>query len=109
MSHTPGPWETQYRGNGESEVLANGADRDDVACICYVAGGLGMSIEDGRDYESEANAKLIAAAPELLDALKQAVRALNEMARFTVGYSDSYTIAMQCDHAIAKAEGRNLE
>jgi hypothetical protein len=107
MSHTPGPWETQYRGNGESEVLANGADRDDVACICYVAGGLGMSIEE--IIESEANAKLIAAAPELLDALKQAVRALNEIARFTVGYSDSYAIAMQCDHAIAKAEGRDLE
>ncbi len=68
MSHTPGPWEIQYLGNGESEVLANGPDQDDAAGICIVAGGLGHVMEDNRDYESEANARLIAAAPELLAA-----------------------------------------
>lgn len=73
MSHTPGPWQIQYLGNGESEVLSNGPDRDDCAGICIVAGGLGSSIGDGRDYESEANARLIAAAPELLAALEECI------------------------------------
>lgn len=73
MSHTPGPWETQYLGNGESEVFAYGSSRDDVIGICIVAGGLGHVIGDNRDYESEANASLIAAAPDLLDALEECI------------------------------------
>jgi len=76
MSHTPGPWETQSFGNGEAVVIANGSNRDDVACICSVAGGLGTVLEDNRDYESEANANLIAAAPELLEACKTAYNCL---------------------------------
>lgn len=79
MSHTPGPWEIQYLGNGESEVLANGPDRDDVAGICIVAGGLGSSIEDACDYESQANARLIAAAPELLAALEDLLDQLDSI------------------------------
>ena len=73
MSHTPGPWEANYIGNGEWEVLANGPDRDDVAGICIVAGGLGTSIEDGRDHESDANARLIAALPDLLVAAESVI------------------------------------
>lgn len=72
--HTPGPWTTSYMGNGEWEVVANGPDRDDVAGICIVAGGLGTVLEDGRDYESDANARLIAAAPELLAAAENVIR-----------------------------------
>ncbi len=55
---------------------------------------------------AEANAQLIAAAPDLLDALEQAVAALNEAPRFAVlGLdTDSYKIAAICDKAIAKAK-----
>jgi len=71
MSHTPGPWTAIDLGNGEWEVLANGPDQDDVACICQVAGGLGQSIEDNRDHESDANARLVTAAPDLYSSLKE--------------------------------------
>jgi len=79
MSHTPGPWEVVSMGNGESEVLANGPNRDDVASVCMVAGGLGHVISDNRDYESEANASLIAAAPELLAALEDLLDQLDSI------------------------------
>jgi hypothetical protein len=47
------------------------------------------------------------AAWELLDALEQAVQALNTAPRFSVPHldTDSYRIAIVCDHAIRKAKG----
>lgn len=53
-----------------------------------------------------ANASLIAAAPELLDACKHALHALNTAPRFRCGVLNSYDIASMLNHAIAKAEGR---
>lgn len=51
-------------------------------------------------------ASLLAAAQEMLDALRRAVFALNVAPRFSVGDADSYEIASQCSAAIRKAEGR---
>lgn len=92
--HTPGPWTTNYMGNGEWEVVANGPDRDDVAGICIVAGGLGTVLEDGRDYESDANARLIAAAPELYDSLKE----LLEICRVKCGPHDEQILPNKTNH-----------
>jgi len=54
-----------------------------------------------------ANAQPIAAAPDMLSALEQAVAALNTAPRFRVPSldSDSYRIAALCDAAIAKTKG----
>jgi len=51
--------------------------------------------------------RLRLAAGDLLDALRQAVQALNEAPRFPVPglLTDSYRIAAICDRAIAKAKG----
>lgn len=49
---------------------------------------------------------LTVAAPDLLDALRQAVEALNTAPRFRVGDSDSTKIANLCDRAIAFATGK---
>lgn len=63
MPHTPGPWKTGYSGHS-----VYGPDRDfgagqttHVICICR---------SPARTEENKANARLIAAAPELLDALQ---------------------------------------
>ena len=50
--------------------------------------------------------RLVRAAPELLEAVRHAVHALNTVPRFRCGVFNSYDIASMCDAAIAKAEGR---
>jgi len=52
---------------------------------------------------AEANARLIAAAPALLEAALLAQRALNTAPRFRVSDTDSYKIAATVDNAIALA------
>lgn len=59
-THTPGPWAIQITG-GKKEVVTGSVK------------GLWATIE-GPDYETRnANARLIAAAPEMLDALQRLV------------------------------------
>jgi len=88
--HTPGPWRLDEIGNVESEAVHN------IAVVFSAAGQVNWS---GSDFDTlahcEANARLIAAAPELLEALKYARRFLKP--------SDHDTAFV--DAAIAKAEG----
>jgi hypothetical protein len=71
-SHTPGPWTRTGSTNSDAEVEIHGrmnGTNPDLAPITIAtvvrAGDLGWG-------EGEANAALIAAAPELLEALKEA-------------------------------------
>lgn len=61
MRHTPGPWEVTYSTNfpDQQTVQAEGSDRI-------------LALIDRADEQDYANARLIAAAPELLSALKAA-------------------------------------
>ncbi len=63
-----------------------------------------VSCEDLTEPDDE---RLQFAAGELLDALEQAVQALNTAPRFRVPHldTDSYKIAAICERAIAKAKG----
>lgn len=98
--HTPGPWFTFANGacvGGPAGHLGNPSGAD-TAGIAHC----GMALRT--HSEVQANAALIAAAPELLEALKLALRDLN-------GGSDSLTATehKQAFHmaraAIAKATG----
>ncbi len=88
-AHTPGPWVTRP-GDGCAEIYA-GEPRD---LVCTVEGGTQQS--------DMANATLIAAAPDLLAAM----RALGDFI-----HQDEYPLPAdlleQCSAAIAKAEGRS--
>lgn len=93
MNHTPGPWEAQgylpesYRVHPQGNPQYQTATPD----------------------EFFANVRLIAAAPELLEACKVALREVESMERFTsfrVG-ADLYDISDMLKAAIAKAEGDN--
>lgn len=57
--------------------------------------------------DEEYQARLFCAAPDLLEALAQAVQALNTAPRFAVPHlsADSYQIAASGDRAIAKVQG----
>lgn len=67
MAHTPGPWEAKRLTDGDGEPYETlYMAHIDIEGVCMVWAPVGHS-------EQEANAKLIAAAPELLEALKEVV------------------------------------
>ena len=94
--HTPGPWsKINICGGNEQDEFIIKKDQSVLANIL-----VGMREHD----ENAANAALIAAAPDLLEALKRllACPALNEEA---VEPETLYAVK-QAGAAIAKAEGR---
>jgi len=95
--HTPGPWEI---------------DQDDPLSITQIEwGGIGRACDNAmvfnesrRAYRAqreidEANARLMAAAPQLLEACKAALEVLKEV-------SPPLTVHGMLDYAIAAAEGK---
>ena len=91
--HTPAPWriyDCEYairvgiEGPNGASVIAFGAEGDD-------SGVWGNTPE-----QSEANARLIASAPELLEALEWTARALDK----------EHPAAIKARQIIAKAEGK---
>ncbi len=81
--HTPGPWD-YYEEEGRYCIAANGED-----------GGEGIAVTAGRHYDRESNAALIAAAPDLLDALQECLK--------LAGGADYTRIMDKAKAAIAKA------
>lgn len=98
FKHVAGPWTLVPGKFGYMDVDAK-AHRALAQVVWRMEG-------DDRTAECEANAHLIAAAPDLLNALKKAVDALNTARKFRVNETDSYAIAALCDAVIAKAEGK---
>ena len=96
--HTPGPWkEGYYTGDIYAELVA-GHSWSRIAAVTGEASGLITP------DEAEANARLIAAAPDMLEALEQAWHLIHS---FGPKPKDStYTIvADKARAAIAKAKG----
>jgi hypothetical protein len=102
MSHTPGPWHVDDVAN----FCAFSADGKRVS-YCYSAHS------DRSDEEAAANARLIAAAPELLEACKEQIIRLTDL--FDRHERPTYNRDAQSDldlilasglAAIAKAEGK---
>lgn len=97
--HTPGPWEIDYNDSSNPII---GADKQVVARVAHLAAWR-------HPLEAEANARLIAAAPELLDLAKSALEELGKM-DFTLSAnwngSIKTNVALFLEKAIAKAEGR---
>jgi len=103
MTHTPGPWAIDHQRIGPpGEPVALLCDVNDSmsgTVIDWPRGndsGTAMSIDDA---ENEANARLIAASPDLLEALKEwTSMAVNS------GLEGCDEILEQAEEAIAKAE-----
>jgi hypothetical protein len=93
---TPGPWSVDYSGPAHLSVEDN-AGR--VLAFCN------LQSEDGD--EDEANARLIAAAPEMLQALRGLLREAREsVPKINVKKHFSLMVCMEAaKEAIAKAEG----
>lgn len=97
--HTPGPWTTKRAqlpvdGAFDHAIIASGT------VIAEAFGRSGVTIY----HDSEANARLIAAAPDLLAACRQALASLEWTG---IGDVPSVrTVEREIRAAIAKAEGR---
>jgi len=101
IEHTPGPWQQDWQF-----IVA--PDPDGVHPDIYLA-EIAEEDSEGRvasPEQQEANARLIVAAPAMLEALRLAQRAFNTAPRFRVGATDSYKIAAIVDEAIAAATAR---
>ena len=110
MKHTPGPW-FAWRNSCYWEISANNPDLKkfslDIGNVCSSA----PSDRDGG--LQEANARLIAAAPELLEALIKAKELLeqsteidfDDMAHIAITSEDECDMRELIESAIAKARG----
>lgn len=96
MSFTPGPWEVNTEaGPHLREVFADSV----LICDC------GLVIDPG-EPECEANARLIAAAPDLLEALTGLLADIQDYQRINqLGGEDNHW-QVRARAAIAKAEAR---
>lgn len=102
FSHTPGPWRVR-------EGMRNDAE----TCDLKICGDIFVIADlNGPQYAHQMpNATLIAAAPELLEALRLAKRHIAHMARWIEGRSSGYSFEAlgedmpSIDAAIAKAMG----
>jgi hypothetical protein len=108
---TPGPWQVRDTIKGAYIVRGNGGIGDSALCKVLKVSGSGRMLE--REREAEANARLIAAAADLLAALKglvscDAIRWLDDKGPVGEGWqSDALTaLFAAADAAIAKAEGK---
>jgi hypothetical protein len=106
--HTPGPW-AQYTILSGSEndkgfrIMATDESSGGFVWIADVSPVIDNERGDASD-EDKANARLIAAAPELLDALRALRLACMTVPEMNHTRFDS--LGIQVNSAIAKAEGR---
>lgn len=102
--HTPGPWEVRkpilrgkYRGDFSIGPKSHeGYNQDPVFC----------HLSKGRDDIQAANAALIAAAPELLEAARDAHAVLTMADRSTDWWNERVRVLGRLQEAFAKSEGR---
>lgn len=100
MSHTKGPWKAIHleggkRGCGEQIMIA-GPERGQI-----IFAGLPCGAE-----EQIANARLMAASPELLGACKAALILVQQMKAETCSDADRAALLRTLNAVIAKAEGK---
>lgn len=113
-THTPGPWHVGY-GNGRNHIFGPEGSRRRLE----EPGGTTLypiaEANHGWDErEDEANARLIAASPELLEFAKEMRGYLDlKMIGFRDEYPENHCIVdtakrylAQCDAVVSKAEGR---
>lgn len=100
--HTPGPWVLADNGmgvirGGVVRQYANGSTQDQIVMACSVTDDNGCM---------KANARLIAAAPELLEALQMGVsETLDYIQRNHLSGAENNHWIVQAKAAIAKATG----
>jgi hypothetical protein len=100
--HTPGPYFYQRDSEGCNDLWLILAQVDDTA-IAYIPFWDGD--DDPADIaKKEANARLLAAAPDMFEALKSLIAAFNRL-EITVSDGPMFQAFRHARHAIALADG----
>jgi len=99
--HTPGPWTPEF---GEAYRVRAQQDGGQVAIMTNLKGRDGLAGRRNGD-EVAANARLIAAAPELLAALQEVTMVLDALLNVRGNEPDQDSISGRARAAIAKATG----
>ncbi len=94
MPHTPGPWRVKHGGD-----ICSVPGKVAVCCLLKHATGPRRMSDD----EVKANARLIESAPDMLDALQQALEVMEEV---YIDEAMSGTVSL-LKAAIRKATGRD--
>jgi hypothetical protein len=107
--HTPGPWTIKRDETADERGLWIIEYRDLISEEKYgFKPWMGTIAKVGGPYDKgEANVSLIAAAPELLEALKEALPYIEDSDADSIfGKMNIHKIKQKIEVAIAKAEGR---
>lgn len=109
IAYTPGPWkiverETFADNSVYPRYIVGGPDELDV---CYLESLYAANSSTPGSVRREADARLIAAAPELLDALTALLAEAEAFAKAIRPYANSEAIAAS-RAAIAKAKGESV-
>ena len=94
MNYTPGPWRTSSRAVANSDIGAEIAVRSKNGLVA-----IACTINEGA-VNAEANARLIAAAPELLEALRDLLPILDNDGPLPRVYAD---VGKRAEAVIARA------
>lgn len=108
--HTPAPWELEATEDGFEVRMATAIENPGFHDTNHlIEWDLCMSPEDGEQYEeAHATARLIAAAPTMLEALIAAEQHFGPFADITINGkhdADDVRVVALIRNAIAKAEG----
>jgi len=96
-AHTPGPWIYVRRDEWSHSVATQHGELPDGSPNYWTV----ASINKNREPEHEANARLIAAAPDLLEALQMALKELDGLNLDAIGFDPTALATMR--EAVAKA------
>lgn len=105
--HTSGPWCVEDPMDFELTIVEAGKETHEWRFIASCSLPEGDDDQDFTSGEVQANARLIAAAPELLEALQAMTHGLPDLLE-SIGYSDEEDMIGKALAAIAKATGAAL-
>jgi ribosomal protein S7 len=105
--HTSGPWNWSVESVDPEWAVVTDKSGGIVANVNSETGPDASSAPAMRQMPRDANARLIAAAPDMLEALREAEHASQELCNGQDPANECWAVLARIRAAIAKAEGGN--